>query len=311
MNIKLIACDMDGTLLDDKKKISSRTAKAIAAAMEAGIMFVIATGRMYISAKPYAEQLGLDVPIVTYNGALIRGSRSGKIFYEQPIKKETAQRVLDYCKEHHYYLQFYVGDACYIKEANAYSDYYERIQTIKLNPVGDNLYSAIGEPYKILITSEPEEHDAIMEGFKEHFSEVLHITSSHPQFVELLDPAVNKWATIQKLAAQYNIQPEEIMCLGDSGNDLEMVANAGLGVAVGNAVPEVKHSAKIITASNNEDGVAMAIEYVLNNLVQNKLSTNDLLADKLVFTDNFNLSIENHITMEDNTDKNAKTAAKE
>lgn len=263
MDIKLIASDMDGTLLDSHKKISARTATAVKKAMESGKMFIIATGRMYISARPYAEQLGLDVPIVTYNGALVRGSKSGKIFYEHPIKKEIAQRVLDFCKEKGYYLQFYVGDKCYIKEANDYSAGYERIQTIKLTPIGNALYQAVGSPYKILLMSEREDHEAMMQEFKDNFSDVLHITSSHPQFVELLDPEVNKWATICKLAAQYNICQEQIMCLGDSGNDYEMVANAGWGVAVANAEPEVKQAAKYITKSNDEDGVAIAIEQVL------------------------------------------------
>lgn len=263
MEIKLIASDMDGTLLDSERNISQATADAVAEAMAAGKMFVIATGRMYISARPYAEKLGLDVPIVTYNGALVRGSKSGKIYYERPIKREIAQEVLDFCKEKGYYLQFYVGDECYIKEANAYSRMYESMQDIHLTPLGDKFYQAVGAPYKILIMSEPEEQKQIMAEIIERFSEVLHITSSHPQFVELLDPEVNKWATICKLAAKYQIPQEQIMCLGDSGNDLEMVANAGWGVAVGNAVDGVKAAAKYITKTNDEDGVAYAIREIL------------------------------------------------
>lgn len=263
MDIKLIASDMDGTLLDSHKKISSKTAEVIKEAIAAGKMFIIATGRMYISARPYAQQLGLDVPIVTYNGALVRGSKSGKIYYERPVKKDIAQRVLDFCKEKGYYLQFYVGDQCFIKEANDYTRMYESIQNIKLTPLGDKFYQAVGEPYKMLIISEVEEHDKIMEECKANFSQVLHITSSHPKFVELLDPEVNKWATICKLAAQYNIAQEQIMCLGDSGNDYEMVANAGFGVAVENAEPEVKQAAKYITKSNDDEGVALAIQQVL------------------------------------------------
>jgi len=265
MEIKMIACDMDGTLLDSNRNISERTKKAVAAIVAAGKMFIIATGRMYVAAKPYAEQLGLDVPIVTYNGALIRGSKTGKIYLEQPIKLETAQLLLDYIKKTGNYANYYVGDELFIKEHNAYSQSYGDMQGIHycIKALGDKFYQAQGRPYKILLMMEKEEMPKALPEFKEVFAGKLDVTSSHPQFLELMEPGVNKWQAIAKLAAQYGIKPEEIMCMGDSGNDYEMVAHAGIGVAVGNAVDSVKKAAKIITASNDNDGVALVLESIL------------------------------------------------
>ena len=98
MEIKLIASDMDDTLLNSKCQISARNEAAIKSALAAGKIFLLATGRMYVSVRPYAERLGLDVPLVTYNGALVKGSLSGKVFYEQKMTLSTANEVLAYCK---------------------------------------------------------------------------------------------------------------------------------------------------------------------------------------------------------------------
>ena len=99
MTVKLIASDMDDTLLNSNTKLSERNAAAIHKAIDKGIVFLIATGRMYVSVKPYADALGLDVPLVTYNGALVKGSKSGKVYYEHPLKLDTALELLAYCKE--------------------------------------------------------------------------------------------------------------------------------------------------------------------------------------------------------------------
>ena len=119
MTVKLIASDMDDTLLNSDTKISERNAAAIRKAIDAGIIFMIATGRMYVSVKPFADALGLDVPLVTYNGALVKGSKSGKVYFEHPLKLETALELLAYCKEKDYYIQSYQGDALWARRCRA------------------------------------------------------------------------------------------------------------------------------------------------------------------------------------------------
>ena len=268
MEIKLIASDLDDTLLNSATQISERNAAAIRAAMEKGIIFLIATGRMYISAIKFAEQLGLDVPLVTYNGALVKESRTGRILYENRLNFDTAKEILQYCKEKHRYVQVYVGDEILVAEKGYWTDAYERISGIKIRVAGDDAYNIQEAPYKLLAISEEGHFEEMWQEFAEQFGDKIDITSSKDNFLELMEPGINKWDAVKAVAEQYGIAPENIMCVGDSNNDMKMIANAGLGVAIGNAKDKVKDCAKIVTASNDEDGVALVIEQILTRQVE-------------------------------------------
>ncbi len=263
MAVRLIASDMDDTLLNSETKISERNAAAIHRAIDKGIIFLIATGRMYVSVKPYADALGLDVPMVTYNGALVKGSRSGKVYYEHPLKLATALELLAYCKEKGYYIQSYQGDALWVKEETVFSRRYTEISGIPATPVGEQLYHPQSAPYKLLAMTQPDEFETVWKDIQQQFEGKVAVTSSRDNFLELMEPGVNKWNAVRAVAESYGIRPEEVMCIGDSNNDLSMIQNAGIGVAVANAKTAVQTAAKIVTASNDDDGVAQVIERVL------------------------------------------------
>lgn len=267
MAIKLIASDMDDTLLDKDCKISARNAEAIKKAVADDIIFLIATGRMYVSARPYALNLGLDVPLVTYNGALVKESKSGKVFYEHKMTLATAKEVLTYCRKQDFYIQVYIGDKILIKKENEYSRMYTRISGIPTTEIGDAIYDIKEAPYKILVMTKSEDFTNVWQQFADKFAGKLDVTSSKDNFLELMEPGINKWEAVKAVAASYGIKQEEIMCIGDSNNDICMIKNAGLGVAVANAKDSVKNHAKIITASNNEDGVALVVESILTKQV--------------------------------------------
>ncbi|MDY6029710.1 MAG: Cof-type HAD-IIB family hydrolase [Acidaminococcaceae bacterium] len=264
MGIKMIACDMDGTLLDSKKNISAANREAIAEFVARGNKFLIATGRMYISAVPYAKILGLEIPLVTYNGALVRNSLSGEVLYEKKMNLRSTQKVLDYCRSKGFYLQCYVGDKLFIDKENAHSRKYAALQNISIDAIGEDVYTAKEEPYKILVMTYGNDFKETYGIFKKELDGIVDVTSSQENFLELMEPCVNKWEAVKKVAAMYNIAPQEIMCIGDSENDLEMVAKAGVGVAVGNAVESVMRAARIVTASNDDNGVALVIERILS-----------------------------------------------
>ncbi len=268
MEIKLIASDLDDTLLNSDTQISDRNAAVIRAALEKGIIFLIATGRMYISAVKFAERLGLDVPLVTYNGALVKENISGRVLYENRLNYDTAKEILDYCKANHRYVQVYVGDEILVAEKGYWTEMYEKISGIKIRIAGDEAFNIKEAPYKLLAISEEGHFEEMWQEFEEKFGDKIDITSSKDNFLELMEPGINKWDAVKAVAAQYGIKPEEIMCIGDSNNDMKMIANAGLGVAIGNAKDKVKDCAKIITASNDEDGVALVIEQILTQQVQ-------------------------------------------
>lgn len=265
MSIKLIAIDLDDTLLNSKITVSPRNVAAIKKAKAAGITIMIATGRMYISAKKFADLLELDVPIVTYNGALVKGSRSGKMYYEHPLELDTALELLAYCQEKHYYIQAYQGSQLLVYEHNAFSKRYTEISGISATAVGEALYHIDIAPYKLLVMTKTEEFKAAWQDIETRFQGKVGVTSSKDNFLELMSPGVNKWNAVKAIGLLYHIRADEIMCIGDSNNDLGMIKNAGFGVAMGNGKDEVKRVAKFVTATNDEDGVAVAIEKVLVN----------------------------------------------
>ena len=261
MDYKLVAIDLDDTLLGADNQISERTKKVIQQAQDKGVKVVIATGRMHASAFPYAQQLGIAGPIITYNGALIKKVASGEIVEHNPISLELTKKVGRYVKEHDLNLNLYLDDILYINHDGPKARYYEKLAGVKAVLINEDLEEFIDQPStKLIIVDDEEEIPAILADVKEEFAEQLHITTSKSVFVELMAPEVNKGQAVADLAAEYGFSAAEVMTIGDSYNDREMLEYAGLGVAVDNAWPEVKESADYITKAHDEEGVAEVIE---------------------------------------------------
>lgn len=263
MKIKLIASDMDGTLLDDDYQLSQFNAEAIKKAEEQGVIFTIATGRMYCSILPFAEQLALDVPLIAYNGALVKEAVSGKVIFDLPVPHAEALAVLDYCKQRGYYIQAYVDDTLLVKENCGLSNRYATFAGVEYKAIGSSLYELSKAPHKLLIMTGPEKHDSIRDELKTEFGDKIMLTNSYNNFLEVVNPAVNKWRAVEALAVSRGIDPVATMCIGDSNNDYEMIVGAGVGVAMANANERIRGAAQMITASNNENGVGLAIEAAL------------------------------------------------
>ncbi len=264
MSIKLIAVDLDDTLLNEQQGISPRTQQVIRRAVAQGVNVTVATGRMYRSALPYATQLNLDVPIITYNGGLIKCSLSGETLFHREIEPEIAKQILALFQEQGWYIQAYVDDVLYVKERNDKARYYEKIAGVKAEVVGDRLYSLFNGAIKLLAMAEPSEIEQINRIIQSRFAGKIYTAVSKPNYLEMTHPTVNKGKALEFLAARLEINREEIMAVGDSNNDLDMIMYAGFGVAMGNASDKIKAAAQAVTFANNEDGVAEAIEkYVL------------------------------------------------
>ena len=116
MAIKLLATDLDDTLLNDQFMVSQQNKEAIFKAVEQGVIVTIATGRMFSSALPFAKQLGINVPIITYNGALVKYCNTGEVLFEQPIDPEVVGEILELFREKNWYIHLYVNDILYVKE---------------------------------------------------------------------------------------------------------------------------------------------------------------------------------------------------
>lgn len=260
--IRLVATDLDGTLLNQEWKISPRNIQAIRQAVENGVKVTLATGRMAVATRRYAHELGLDVPIITYHGALVEQAISGEVLYRKVVPVELAAEIVEHLLMKGIHTQIFIKDRVFVRKANAYSDEYGKISSLKVEEA--DVYKLLQkEPEgleKILCIGEVDVLKKVEDELKEIYGEKLHFTSSKANFFDMVHPEVNKGTALKALSDQWEIQADEVMALGDSINDKEMITFAGIGVAMENAHPEIKKIANHITSSNREDGVAKAIE---------------------------------------------------
>ena len=265
MSIKMFVTDMDGTLLNSAKEVTSENKAAIKEIAAKGIVVTIATGRMYPSALPYAKQLDLNVPIITYNGALIR-SADGEDLYTGYIPTEDVKDILAFCFEHKWHTHLYSHDELYFCEHTERAKAYEDLSGIKGKIVGqDGLYQHCeAVPKMLVITSGAEESEQVAGILNQKFGEKIFAVRSNPEYVEIVKRGVNKAEAVARLAEKYDIKPEEVMVIGDSDNDLPMMRIAGLSVAMGNANDNVLAYCSKITTDCEHSGVAEAIKkYIL------------------------------------------------
>jgi len=260
-NIKLVAIDLDDTLLRDDLTISPRTRAALKAVRGRGIAVTLATGRMFRSARPYARQLGFDLPLITYQGALVKNAFSGEVVYRRPLRGEAARRVIEFARRKKVQVNFYLDDELYVERITPRGAHYASFARVPCHQVEDlKSLLARGNPLKLLLIEAEPVLDDFAGELKEMLGDQAHLTKSKPSYLEVVHPEATKGRALRELAGRLHLAREEIMALGDSFNDLEMLEFAGLGIAVANARPEVRRRASCVTLSNNEDGVAAALE---------------------------------------------------
>lgn len=263
--IKLVAIDMDDTVLNNRLEISGRTKAVIRAAVDKGIAVTFATGRMYCSCRRFALELGLDVPLITYNGALIQQAISGAVLFHQPVPITAAAKIIQWAEQHHHYLQVYIGDKVFVSERNDKALWYEKHSSIEVYDVGSLTSFVTAEPTKMLMMLDKLSIESVMEELGEICGSSVNMFRSKPTFLEMVHPQVSKGHSLAYLAKLLRVDRDEVMAIGDGYNDIEMLEYAGLSIAMENANPRVKEQADYITDSNEQDGVAKAIErFILN-----------------------------------------------
>jgi len=268
MSVKLFVTDLDGTLLRSGSPVSAGNIAAVQAAVRAGVTVTLATGRMFRAALPVAEALGVDVPIITYNGALIKRV-SGEVLYRSCLPEATIAAVVEFCRARGWYVQLYSNDELYYVESCDASRGYEAEQQVAGHAVGwDGLLAHTAGVCKMLsITSGRAETDARVAEFNAEFGGTLAAMRSNARYAELLMPGVTKATALTQLAALLQVPLSEVMAIGDSDNDLPMLEAAGQAVAMGNAVDAVKAACAYETGFCEDDGVAQAIyKWVLKDV---------------------------------------------
>ncbi|SET94612.1 Cof-type HAD-IIB family hydrolase [Paenibacillus sp. NFR01] len=257
---KLIAIDIDDTLINDDKEVTPGTQQALEAAVAAGVVVTLATGRAYASAQAIARQTGLNVPIITYQGALVKNLMDEKVLYERYVPQDAVRKLFAYCVEHDLHLQTYIDDKLYAREENQKLKDYSTLNRTPyfIEPDWEKLVPQ--KTPKMLIIDDPDFLDELAPKLRELLGDAVHITKSKPYFLEIMHSEGTKGLALEFLASHFGCELSETIAMGDSWNDHEMLEAAGLGIAMGNAIPALKEIADFITLSNNEEGVKYAID---------------------------------------------------
>ena len=264
----LIALDLDGTLLTDKKQISPYTKQVVLKAKEEGHIVVISTGRPHRASINFYHELGLDTPMVNFNGALIHHptNRNWDALHN-PMPIRTAHKIIDAC----YDLQVNnilaeVMDDVYLDSYDSrIIDFFDQIDTDPPYVIGSLKQKLEEDPTSILIYPEENQVDQLRSHLDQYHAEIIeHRKWGAPwNIIEIIKKGMNKAVGLQKIAYYFGIPEERIIAFGDEDNDLEMIDYAGVGVAMGNAIDELKSISKHVTASNEEDGIGVFLESYL------------------------------------------------
>lgn len=266
MKYKLIAVDMDGTLLNDLSEITQRNLEVIEKARQKGVMFSISTGRPIQGIKKFNHILKLDCPVIAYNGAMLANPNTNEIIFEKSLDNDAARKIWNIGKLKNTTMCVWSNHKLYTNVLNKRTEAYRNLQGIEPILIDDIENLLENRVTKILWSDEESNISKWQEEFlKEDFGETT-LCTSKPYFLEFFNKQVSKALTLERLAKLYNIKRDEIIAMGDGYNDLSMIEYAGLGVAMENGDERVKAKADYVTASNEKDGVAEVIEkFVLKN----------------------------------------------
>jgi len=287
---KLVAIDLDGTMLNQYGIITEKTKKAISKAQEKGVEVMIASGRAITSVKRFSKEINSNKYFISGNGAITYDIKNNKILYENILSKTKALKIIKICEENSIYYNVYTENGIIAKNLSYNTLYYYKDNLTKPDEnrthinIVENVYDYFEQrEEKILKIMICDEHktvfNSIVRKLKE-LSEVEVLEVSHMSrkiikqgtdeialeyfYTEVSAKDVDKWNALEEIIGLMNISKEEVVTIGDNANDLKMITNAGLGVAMGESAPYVKQSADIIAPTNDEDGVAIILNKIFD-----------------------------------------------
>lgn len=257
---RLLTLDLDGTLLNNDHDVSRRNIKILQMAEQQGIMAVLVSGRMHQSMLPISQKIGLRNPIISYNGGMVKHAETGEVTFHLPVPRLFAVQLIEYCQRTGLHLNFGWNDQLYVRECNEWSALYESRTGVVAKATGNLLNLHAAEPTKMQVLADPEQIPNLFDQFQHMFDSDLYITRTQPEYIEFMNPGVSKGLAIKALTEQLGIPIDETMAFGDGFNDESMIRTAGYSVAMENAEEEIKQISDYVTTSNDQDGVALAIE---------------------------------------------------
>lgn len=285
---KIVAIDLDGTLLNSFGEITPNTKEVLKKAIEKGVQVVLASGRPVSAIENIANEIGAEEYLISGNGALVYDIKEKKIVYDKFLSKDQVLEIVDICEENSIYCNVYTEQEVIAKSLNYNVLFYHKENAKKpegkrtnINIVS-NLRKYIEElsaDSKFLKVTVCDPNRLIFNGIIRKLRnietidvlDVSHMSRKTIKdgtddvqieyfYTEITNKNVNKWSAIEYLLEKENIKPEEVMAIGDNVNDKEMIQNAGLGVVMGNSSPQMKEMADIVVSDNNSDGIVEAVE---------------------------------------------------
>lgn len=266
MTYRLLALDIDGTIMDGDLIVPPAVCAAIAAAQARGVYVTLATGRMYGATLPYARQLNIGDPLICYQGALVRHPLTDEVYVHEVMPGALAAEAVTLLHQAGIFTIAYIAERLCIAAYRPELDLYQR-----MHPEGAEIVVApdlaalvaAEPPTKLLFIADPPTIERQLPRVAAHFAGRATVVRSHQLFGELLPLGITKGTALAVLAARLGVPRQQVMAIGDQENDLPMIAWAGLGLAVGNAVPAVRAAADAVIPSVRDAGVAWAIERYL------------------------------------------------
>ncbi len=277
MAIKAIALDIDGTLTNDRKIVTPRTREALLAAQDAGVKLILSSGRPIQGLRAIASDLGLDAHdglLVAFNGAHVVDAQTDEVLYDQPIDVDTMRSLIGHIRQFDVIPWITRGRNLFVERSSRHViryrgadldivEYERSMCDLELCEI-DDLLDVCDVPHdKLLCAGEPEylqEHWRAMGG---PFEGRLSAMFTADFYYEFMAPGINKGRALANALSVLDIHASEVVAFGDGQNDVSMIEWAGMGVAMANAVDEAKAAADMVTASNNEDGIALALEKIM------------------------------------------------
>jgi len=258
MKYRLIALDVDGTLLNDDHILTPRVRESVRAAAGKGTEIVLCTGRGSASAQPVLDELGLAGTMITHNGASIVDSVSRSVLFEQAIDHRLARRYLDDLQERGIHYDMNTSFELYV---NQLSDYTALMyENMCARPILRSMEDGLPEStVKLSVYASEADIDAVENDWRGWEHELQYIRSGI-NFIDIQHPDAAKGKSLEKLAALRGIPREQVLAIGNYYNDVGMLEFAGLGIAMDNSPDGVKALADEVARSNNEDGVAQVLE---------------------------------------------------
>jgi Cof subfamily protein (haloacid dehalogenase superfamily) len=262
---RVVVLDIDGTLIDGDLTLHPRTREAVRHAA-AQFPVILASGRMYSSALPWALELGVSLPLVCYQGALVRelprGETPGAVIFEEGLDPGVARAAIDIARAHGWHRQAYANDELYCEQDRPEAHVYAAIAKVPIHFV-DDLVDVVrnGSTKVVCVSEDPAVIDACVRAMNGGLGARARVTRSTEAFVEVISPRVNKALAVELVCSRLGMALRDAVAVGDAPNDVEMLAAAGVGVAVRTGRPEVLAAANATCAGPEEAGVADVLEH--------------------------------------------------